>query len=531
MRRKLVRDLLLVFLLVAGAILAVALAAGTRVTSRASASLIETRTRAAQKEIDTYLEAVQKNLLIARKWGQSGLLSLEDTAALNAKFMPILEEMPEICGVMITHEDGASYYLRRDGTEWLTRTVAPEDARGTGRWQRWDESGGLLATWRDASSYDPRKRAWFRGAGELQGTDRVFWTRPYLFFSLDVPGVTVSAAWQEPGGPGHRSVIGFDVLLDDIYELLSGLRPRPGGSAFLFTDNGWVFTPNRPEPPDAAAADPDTRTYLTEAAAIGPEVSGAVERWKQEGRLGPAPVDYLVQGRRWWAGFSPLTEEGGGLWLGIIAPEGELLGQTVWSRSAAALLVALILGMGIAATAMLVRKHGRPAPVDAPGPAPAPDAPAREILNLIRQGEGHTLEFKSTLRMNLKTGKPEKGIELAWLKAACAFLNTDGGTLLIGVDDQGNVHGIEADAFDSDDRCRLHFKNLIAEHIGLEHSGALRMDVLEVEGRKVLRVECQRCPKPVFLTQGREESFYIRSGPSSTKLTLSKVLQYLQNRQ
>ena len=51
----------------------------------------------------------------------------------------------------------------------------------------------------------------------------------------------------------------------------------------------------------------------------------------------------------------------------------------------------------------------------------------QKIQSFISSGESERLEFKSTLRWNLKTGRPEKGIEKAWLKSVVAFLNSDGG--------------------------------------------------------------------------------------------------------
>ena len=64
-----------------------------------------------------------------------------------------------------------------------------------------------------------------------------------------------------------------------------------------------------------------------------------------------------------------------------------------------------------------------------------------KIKSLISSGESDRLEFKSTLRWNLKTDRSEKGIEKAWLKSMVAFLNTDGGVLLVGVDDVGVAVG------------------------------------------------------------------------------------------
>jgi predicted HTH transcriptional regulator len=159
-----------------------------------------------------------------------------------------------------------------------------------------------------------------------------------------------------------------------------------------------------------------------------------------------------------------------------------------------------------------------------------PAKPKTALHALIAAGETARVEFKSTMRMNLKTGKKGKEIELAWLKSAVAFMNSQGGVLLIGVDDRGAPLGLEADRFDSEDKCRLHLKNLLKQHIGLEFTKYIQFDIIDYLGRRVLIVECAPSREPVFLIEPRDEGFYIRSGPSSVKLSSRQVLQYLKRR-
>ena len=97
-----------------------------------------------------------------------------------------------------------------------------------------------------------------------------------------------------------------------------------------------------------------------------------------------------------------------------------------------------------------------------------------QIKSLINKGESDRVEFKSTLRWNLKKERSEKGIEKAWLKSLVTFLNTDGGALLVGVGDDGDILGTAADQFDNDDKYLLHVNNCIQQHIGLECSSFIR---------------------------------------------------------
>src|SRR5690606_15806240 len=67
------------------------------------------------------------------------------------------------------------------------------------------------------------------------------------------------------------------------------------------------------------------------------------------------------------------------------------------------------------------------------------------IVDLISDGESKVAEFKSTARWNLHTQAHDPKLEAAIAKTICGFMNAEGGTLLIGVADDGAVVGIEND--------------------------------------------------------------------------------------
>ena len=153
------------------------------------------------------------------------------------------------------------------------------------------------------------------------------------------------------------------------------------------------------------------------------------------------------------------------------------------------------------------------------------------ILELIRRGESKRLEFKSTLRMNLITGKPDWNIEHTVLKTIVAYLNTDGGILLVGVSNSGEVLGIKNDGFPNRDRFLLHFKQLIKQHIGLNYASMIEYTLVPVSDKEVLEIDCKKSDEAVFLkTDKNDEEFYIRIGPSSERLTGSKLIEYVNRR-
>ena len=145
-----------------------------------------------------------------------------------------------------------------------------------------------------------------------------------------------------------------------------------------------------------------------------------------------------------------------------------------------------------------------------------------------KKGESSELEYKSTLRWDLKAGKPNNAVERASLKTIAGFLNSSGGILLIGVRDDGSVEGIESDRFPNDDRFLLHLWTLVRTSLGRDVSPYIQT-ILEKAGEKtVCIVKCSRSPRPVFLRQpGFDEDFYIRAGPSSNALDISEALRYI----
>ena len=152
----------------------------------------------------------------------------------------------------------------------------------------------------------------------------------------------------------------------------------------------------------------------------------------------------------------------------------------------------------------------------------------QEIKKALDSGENEKVEYKSTLRLNLGTGENDDRIERETLKAIVALLNSKGGTVLIGVADNGTVIGV--DGFDNRDRLCLHLTNIIGSHIGNEFLPFITLRVSEYKGMGVMRVICKKSDNPVFLRDGKKESFYVRSGPSSVELTGKDTLNYVDNR-
>lgn len=149
---------------------------------------------------------------------------------------------------------------------------------------------------------------------------------------------------------------------------------------------------------------------------------------------------------------------------------------------------------------------------------------------IIDSGESAVVELKSTLRVNLHTGKPDKRMELAVLKTIAGFLNTNGGTLIIGVADDGTPVGIEVDQFPNEDKMSLHLINIIKARIGVSALSEVHLHFEDYRGSRVLVVRCKRSASPVFVVDDNQDRFYVRTGPSTSELRASQHREYIQRR-
>lgn len=152
-------------------------------------------------------------------------------------------------------------------------------------------------------------------------------------------------------------------------------------------------------------------------------------------------------------------------------------------------------------------------------------------LDIIRRGETQFVEFKAALRWNIHTNQPDRKIEMSALKTLVAFMNSDGGTLYIGVNDRGELLGISEDHFENEDKFLLHFVNLINDRIGRQFTKYIDYSIVNLDGLSILRVACSRSAEPVFLKENdRKDEFYVRHGPSSIELTISEFMNYARDR-
>jgi ATP-dependent Lon protease len=162
----------------------------------------------------------------------------------------------------------------------------------------------------------------------------------------------------------------------------------------------------------------------------------------------------------------------------------------------------------------------------------AGDPMVASVTELIALGEGPRVEFKQTARINLATGQRDKIMELMVIKTIAGFMNAVGGTLLIGVADDGRVVGIEKDIKtlgnkQSRDGFALWLTGLLDSMIGPTATSNASVSFEEVSQRVVCRVDIQRAPRPAFVRVGKGEAdLYVRINNGTRLLNTADALEY-----
>jgi hypothetical protein len=157
------------------------------------------------------------------------------------------------------------------------------------------------------------------------------------------------------------------------------------------------------------------------------------------------------------------------------------------------------------------------------------------IATLITQGESATLEFKSTARWDLKENKKNPALEQIILKTIAAFLNAQGGTLLIGVADNGTVLGLAHDYQTLQKKNRDGFELwltdfLLKNNLGQDIAPFLQITFHELDSQDICCIIAKPAPRPLYVKENQDEHLYIRSGNSTRKLTVKEAIGYVKTR-
>jgi Schlafen, AlbA_2 len=488
-----------------------------------SEKLLSRKIEIVENEFMHYFELLDNNTKLFVKWGNSGVIDTAgELSEIDSKIIPMVEEYPFLISVCITGSD-SSYYM-------LSRMDKPQENSMTinqSFWQSFRSRKDSLGIWQTVTRPDTTYAlepeflemvhsgelfASLSGTSEEPDEATLGTTTPITderagsstTFSYEYNGLTYFATFNIDTGYVERNIQSLSI-----------------------SESGQVYLVTRYQ---TSTMEDDLENFGNDSANIEyaslrtKVLDKALFSWNEGEET--KPFNFRVDGMLWCGMAKSPNNDQISRWVMVALPEDELFTELEEERNSLFFFTILILVFGSVLFMILVRLYNRAIPVQY---ITSQEEKGKELLDLIKKGESDKLEFKSTLRWNLKADKADKNIEKSALKTLVAYFNSEGGKLLVGVEDDGNILGIKADKFPNDDRFMLHLNNMIKQHIGLEFSKWIHYRIIEEEDKKVLLVECDKSGEPAFLMIGEDEDFYIRVGPASRKLSTKQSLSFLMN--
>lgn len=166
--------------------------------------------------------------------------------------------------------------------------------------------------------------------------------------------------------------------------------------------------------------------------------------------------------------------------------------------------------------------------------SPTPEEIAAiSISDLVKNGESGSVEFKSSLIWDYQKNHPNKKLMgMIAARTISSFMNSNGGVLLIGVDNDKKILGLEKDLAELDgtiDNFELHVTNVINKYLGKIKGTLVSIKFEKIEDKQVAALIIKKSPRPVYMKYEGKSEFFIRSGNSSQPLDVSEVPEYIKD--
>ncbi len=151
---------------------------------------------------------------------------------------------------------------------------------------------------------------------------------------------------------------------------------------------------------------------------------------------------------------------------------------------------------------------------------------------LIAGGENHFVEFKSSIRYDFRQKTTNRVLEEVIAKTLAGFMNAEGGHLLVGVKDSGEVVGLEKDfktlRQKNEDGFERRLFDLITSSLGTEFCYLCTPSFHRIGGKTICMVQIEPSTEPVYLNGTDTTAFYVRAGNSTRQLSVKETVKYLK---
>ena len=234
----------------------------------------------------------------------------------------------------------------------------------------------------------------------------------------------------------------------------------------------------------------------------------------------------------YWNSFKKISEDAGIRYFLFTIPDSQLkTGADHFLKGYLSWIALTLIFIGVLLLSVRNRFFYKPNKMEIPS-----------VKKILEDDENRYLEFKSSLRWDYRQEKVNPELEKIIMKTIAAFGNTDGGILMIGIDDDKNILGIEKDfktLKKSDaDYYEVHLRNLMHKMMGVKYVSKFIRTQFETVGdeKTVCKIKVLPANEPLYLKfknkNGQtEEKFFVRSGNSSHEIeSIAEINDYINTK-
>jgi len=504
-------------------------------------SLVRYESSAIERRSELFFRPVVSNLSIIREWGQEGIIRFSDEKSLNLFFMPILDQHHTIASVMLVSTSGDEYYLGREGENWVSYTIKKETNKEKVAVNSWNAENKPVKSWlenMEVEGHDLSTAEWYCDQLENRDEGNICWTEPYVGHMLKKPVITGSIGWIVEKSSEHF-ILAFNYVLTEVIASVTSINTFNDRKVFLVGIGNEIIdlTPNK-EILDAY------NTSANFGALLGhcrdPIINSVFRHWDKMNRPAFLPLKFQIGTEAWWYEFRPLPGGKRPAWIGAVIKESTLLVDVRKQSRTLIILSFIVLIGGSIITILLIKRYRAEIKALKTQKKFNPES-EDEVQEFIRKGEGSEAEFKSSMRWDYKEGKVNTKLEEVILKSIAAFSNSEGGYLIIGVNDEGEILGLEPDLNTLKEKDRdhfeLHLRTMLNNAYGLEFStNFIKVHFPRINDNHICIVHIKKGDRPLFTLitdKGGQkvEKFFVRSGNSSREFArMAETMEFIATR-
>ena len=295
----------------------------------------------AMEQSQNYLSKAQRATELTKSLLRSKVLVRENDVALENYFLEQLKSYPDISGIYLGTPEGDFFFVSRNEKYSKggirTKIISHRNGERQVRYVWRDAERNLVAEEIDPEdTYDPRVRPWYKGA---IATNDIFWSDPYIFYTSQKPGITISGPTYNQQGQ-MRGIVGVDIEIDQLSTFISKLRIGSHGYAFMLNQNRDVVAFHDVEKLIFNEADGKASSRLVKIDEFQDKLSraafkalGLAQDKSSKLLLDKADyVSFVVDGESYQAMFTPFPDPQWPWIIGMYLPDSDYLGALKQNR-------------------------------------------------------------------------------------------------------------------------------------------------------------------------------------------------------